>query len=74
MWQKHLPYLIELTAAGGLIFVLSFVSWTKVVLGAVLTAVGAFFPYSSADKSKGSGALKIGGAHITLRGSLRVVR
>ena len=72
MWTKSIPYLLELAAAGGLIFVFAFVSWTKVALGAALTMAGVFFPHSTSDKASGTGSLKLAGVNITLRGSLRV--
>ena len=67
-----LPYLVELGAASFLLLFFAFITWTKVALGAALTVVGAFFPHSTSDKATGTGALKIGGASITLKGSLRV--
>ena len=69
---KHLPYLLELAAAGGLMYVFAFASLTKMAIGAALTIAGAFFPHSSADKATGMGTMKVAGLNITLRGSLRV--
>lgn len=69
---KLLLYLSELGATGFFVLSFAFISWTKVALGAALVVVGAFFPHSTSDKASGSGAIKIAGIFITLRGSLRV--
>jgi hypothetical protein len=72
MWTRYIPYLLELAAAGGLLFFFAFVSWTKLALGAALTAAGAFFPHAGYDKTSAKGTLKVMGANVTLVGSLRV--
>lgn len=62
---------LEFIGLGGLIAIFAYIPWTQMVLGAVLTMVGAFYPHSSADKAKGQGHLNSARFSALFKGSLR---
>lgn len=71
-------FLFELVAEYGLFTVIfgaiSFMSWTKMTLGAALSVIGAFFPANKRNKNNntnGIGAIKILGAEVTFSGAAR---
>jgi hypothetical protein len=72
MWTNSISHLHELAAAGGIVFLVAFVSWTKVALGAAVAIAAVFFPHATSDKASGKGSLTLAGFNITLSGSLRV--
>jgi hypothetical protein len=72
---RAVVYLLELIGLFGLIGIVAFISWTKMILGAVLSLVGAFFPRvggrDSADR--GSGEINIQQIAIRMIGGVRVL-
>jgi len=70
--KQIIIYLLELGAVSGLLLFITFVSWTKLALGSVLTVAGAFLPQGTADALNGRGKLKLLGVEITLSGVLRI--
>jgi hypothetical protein len=66
-----LPAILEWIGLGGVIAILAYIPWPKMVLGAVMTLLGAFYPQSSADNTKGEGSFKGASFTALFKGSLR---
>ena len=66
-------YLLELIGLGGLLVFITFIKWTNVALGAVLSIVGAFFPQvrrlrTQAGEGAGEGSTTFGKVSVVVRG------
>jgi hypothetical protein len=69
---RALQFIFEFAAFFGIITLLVFVPLTKMIVGAILTVVGAFMPGQLAKSEKGQGSLKLLGTDISFVGSLRM--
>ena len=66
--------ILEYVGVAGIIGLISFVSWTKLALGAVLTFLGAFFPKAGARKESlegGNAQIKVLNIFLKMSGGLR---
>jgi hypothetical protein len=65
-------YILELLGLLGILSIIAFISWTKMLLGAALTAIWAFFPQlKSRSSEKGEGRIESHNFKATLKGTLR---
>ncbi len=69
---RFIPDILELLGLFGIVGILAFVSWTKMLLGALMTTIGAFFPnFRRGESDHGHGTISVWGMKAALRGSLR---
>jgi hypothetical protein len=70
--KQYVEWTLELIGLGGLITLLVFVKWTNVILGSVLSLIGAFFPQLRSNRA-GAGEAKttFGKISVAFQGSLR---
>jgi hypothetical protein len=70
-----LRYLFLIVAEYGfftvILAILSYLSWTKMTLGAALAVIGAFFPEKGKKGADGSASIRLFGAVITIAGAAR---
>ena len=72
--MKFLPEILEMLGMFGVIGLLPYLSTAKVVLGAAMTAVGAFFPrFRKEETEHGAGSITIGQVKAAVAGSCRFV-
>jgi hypothetical protein len=78
--KQFLTFILELAGLGGLIALLAYVTWTKIVFGGVLALIGAFFPAVRVHSKKTApdpetGNIRIGsrGFSVAARGTLRAL-
>jgi hypothetical protein len=65
-------YILELLGLLGILGIIAFISWTKMLLGAALTAIGAFFPQLNLrSPEKGEGRIESHRFKVILKGTLR---
>ena len=70
--KQILLYILELLGLLGILSIIAFISWTKMLLGAALTTIGAFFPQlKSRSSEKGEGRIESHNFKATLKGTLR---
>lgn len=70
--MKLIDFIFELVGLGGLVLVISYITWTKMLLGSVITLVGAFFPeMRSKEKQHGEGEINAGNFRVVFSGGLR---
>jgi hypothetical protein len=70
--MREIELFLEYLGLAGIIGILAFITWTKMLLGAVVTIVGAFFPSRNSDKATGTGTIKWSQFNVAFKGSLRI--
>ncbi len=69
---KIIVYVLELIGLGGLLVFITFIKWTNVALGAILSIAGAFFPQIRGLRTdSGEGSTTFGGVSVVVRGGAR---
>lgn len=72
--MKLWMYIMESLGIIGLVGLISYITWTKMALGAALSLLGAFFPeLHIKEGGKGEGTIDIGKVKVVFRGGLRFV-
>lgn len=68
-------YMMELLGLIGMIGIMSYIAWTKMLLGAALSMVGAFFPRIQGHDAtdRGSGKINMHKIAISMVGGVRVL-
>ncbi|MGL6313088.1 hypothetical protein [Vibrio sp. WXL103] len=70
--HKYITYIIEVLGLVSAVGLISYISWTKMILGSALALLGAFFPeINRKTEEEGQAQVQVGKINVSFRGGLR---